>query len=152
MVEYTGSGEIDLSVLEVPDVIDIDTLKKFLDNFSLGMNCAAVSVDREGNVYQRNKEGNVQQYNGRNWENVNGNNSNQQNVNRQIEQRQRGNTNASAKYQNTQRGGNVGSSYSKQRTTSAPKATAPAARTASPKKQQPAARQSHSNSSTRRAQ
>ena len=49
MVEYTGSGEIDLSVLEVADVIDVEMLKKFLDNFALGMNCAAVSVDREGN-------------------------------------------------------------------------------------------------------
>jgi len=49
MVEYTGSGEIDLSVLEAADVIDVNTLKKFLDNFALGMNCAAVSVDREGN-------------------------------------------------------------------------------------------------------
>ena len=110
----------------------------------------SVTVDREGNVYQRNKEGNVQQYNGRNWENVNRNSSNQQNVNRQIEQRQRGNTNASVKYQNTQRGGNVGSSYSKPRATNTPKATAPAARQAFPKRQQPAARQAHSNSSTRR--
>ena len=49
MVEYTGSGEIDLSVLEVAVVIDVEMLKKFLDNFALGMNCAAVSVDREGN-------------------------------------------------------------------------------------------------------
>lgn len=41
-------GDIDLDVLEVEDIIDVDVLQKFLDNFALGMNCAAVSVNRKG--------------------------------------------------------------------------------------------------------
>jgi len=40
--------EIDLTQLQVEDIIDIKILQSFLDNFSLGMNCAAVSVDRVG--------------------------------------------------------------------------------------------------------
>lgn len=47
MVKITD-GSIDLDVLEVEDIIDVKVLKNFLDNFALGMNCAAVSVDREG--------------------------------------------------------------------------------------------------------
>lgn len=43
------NGKIDLNQLEVADIIDINVLKSFLDNFALGMNCAAVSVDRNGN-------------------------------------------------------------------------------------------------------
>lgn len=41
-------GTIDLDLLEVADIIDIDMLQNFLDNFSIGMNCAAVSVNRKG--------------------------------------------------------------------------------------------------------
>lgn len=41
-------GSIDLDVLEVEDIIDVDVLQRFLDNFALGMNCAAVSVNRKG--------------------------------------------------------------------------------------------------------
>lgn len=40
--------KLDLKKLEVVDVIDINVLQKFLDNFAIGMNCAAVSVDRDG--------------------------------------------------------------------------------------------------------
>lgn len=47
MVEITN-GTIDLDKLEVADIIEIYLLQDFLDNFALGMNCAAVSVDREG--------------------------------------------------------------------------------------------------------
>lgn len=47
MVEYVD-GKICLEKLEIKDIIDIDILQDFLDNFALGMNCAAVSVDREG--------------------------------------------------------------------------------------------------------
>ncbi len=47
MVKYLN-GEIDLKSLEMRDIIDIDVLQKFLDNFAIGMNCAAVSVDRQG--------------------------------------------------------------------------------------------------------
>ena len=41
-------NKIDLKSLEVRDIIDVAVLQKFLDNFAIGMNCAAVSVDREG--------------------------------------------------------------------------------------------------------
>ncbi len=40
--------KIDLKKLEIEDVISIPTLQKFLDNFAIGMNCAAVSVNRTG--------------------------------------------------------------------------------------------------------
>ena len=43
------NGVIDINSLEMKDIIDIGALQKFLDNFALGMNCAAVSVDRNGN-------------------------------------------------------------------------------------------------------
>ena len=40
--------KIDLKKLEIEDIIDIPTLQTFLDNFAIGMNCAAVSVNRAG--------------------------------------------------------------------------------------------------------
>lgn len=42
------NNEIDLTKIEIEDIIDIPTLQTFLDNFAIGMNCAAVSVNREG--------------------------------------------------------------------------------------------------------
>ena len=42
------NGEVDLKCLELRDIIDVKLLQQFLDNFAIGMNCAAVSVDREG--------------------------------------------------------------------------------------------------------
>ena len=47
MVEYVD-GKICLEKLEIKDIIDIDVLQDFLDNFAIGMNCAAVSVDLNG--------------------------------------------------------------------------------------------------------
>lgn len=47
MVEYRD-GKICLEKLEIKDIVDIKVLQDFLDNFALGMNCAAVSVDRNG--------------------------------------------------------------------------------------------------------
>lgn len=52
MVEYVD-GKICLESLEIKDIIDIDILQDFLDNFALGMNCAAVSVDRDGKEVTR---------------------------------------------------------------------------------------------------
>lgn len=52
MVEYKN-GEICLEQLEVKDIIDINVLQDFLDNFALGMNCAAVAVDSKGNEVTR---------------------------------------------------------------------------------------------------
>lgn len=42
------NGHVDLKSLEINDIIDISVLQQFLDNFAIGMNCAAVSVDRNG--------------------------------------------------------------------------------------------------------
>lgn len=47
MVEYKD-GKICLENLEIKDIIEIDVLQDFLDNFALGMNCAAVAVDLNG--------------------------------------------------------------------------------------------------------
>lgn len=47
MISITG-GVIDLKCLEVEDIIDMKVLQYFLDNFAMGMNCAAVSVNRAG--------------------------------------------------------------------------------------------------------
>ncbi|KXL54512.1 methyl-accepting chemotaxis protein 4 [Anaerotignum neopropionicum] len=47
MIEL-NNGMVNLDKLEVTDIIDIRVLQDFLDNFALGMNCAAVCVDREG--------------------------------------------------------------------------------------------------------
>ncbi len=47
------NGQIDLVSLEVEDIIDIRVLQNFLDNFALGMNCAAVSVNRQGEEITR---------------------------------------------------------------------------------------------------
>lgn len=47
MVEYKD-GKVCLEKLEIKDIIDINILQDFLDNFALGMNCAAVAVDLEG--------------------------------------------------------------------------------------------------------
>lgn len=47
MIKFTNDT-IDLQSLEIEDIIDISTLQKFLDNFAIGINCAAVSVNRTG--------------------------------------------------------------------------------------------------------
>ncbi|MDD3394152.1 MAG: PocR ligand-binding domain-containing protein [Anaerotignum sp.] len=47
MIEV-NNGLINLDKLEVTDIIDTNILQNFLDNFALGMNCAAVAVDRDG--------------------------------------------------------------------------------------------------------
>ncbi len=47
MVEIIN-GMVSLDKLEVTDIINVNILQNFLDNFALGMNCAAVAVDRDG--------------------------------------------------------------------------------------------------------
>ncbi len=47
MIEV-NNGMVNLDKLEVTDIIDIKVLQDFLDNFALGMNCAAVCVDDDG--------------------------------------------------------------------------------------------------------
>ena len=38
-------SKIDMSKLELEDIIDVNVLQQFLDNFAIGFNCAAVSAD-----------------------------------------------------------------------------------------------------------
>lgn len=53
MIRILNGGELDLSVLEIKDVLDIDMLQKFQDNFAESMNIASVTVDRNGNPVTR---------------------------------------------------------------------------------------------------
>lgn len=48
MIKKLQNGEIDLNLLEVSDVIDLNLLQTFQDNFAIGMNIASVTVDRNG--------------------------------------------------------------------------------------------------------
>lgn len=52
MIEYK-EGKIDFEKLEIKDIIDVDVLQSFLDNFAIAVNCAAVSVDLSGNEVTR---------------------------------------------------------------------------------------------------
>lgn len=52
MIVMNGS-QIDVSRLEMRDIIDVDVLQDFLDNFAIGFNCAAVSVGRKGEEFTR---------------------------------------------------------------------------------------------------
>lgn len=49
----TKEGKLDLSVLELTDIIDINMLQKFLDDFAIGMNVAAIAVNRKGEEITR---------------------------------------------------------------------------------------------------
>ena len=46
-------SKVDLSKLELGDIIDVRVLQEFLDNFAIGFNCAAVSVGRHGEEFTR---------------------------------------------------------------------------------------------------
>lgn len=48
MIRKLQNGDLDLSVLEISDVIDIKLLQTFQDNFATGMNIASVTVDKDG--------------------------------------------------------------------------------------------------------
>lgn len=43
------NGKIDIDSLEIKDVIDINLLQKFQDNFAEGMNISSITVDKNGN-------------------------------------------------------------------------------------------------------
>lgn len=49
MIHFLENHQIDMSVLEIADVLDVSLLQNFQDNFAIGMNCASVTVDRHGN-------------------------------------------------------------------------------------------------------
>ena len=46
-------SRIDMSKLELGDIIDVNILQNFLDNFAIGFNCAAVSVGRRGEEFTK---------------------------------------------------------------------------------------------------
>ena len=48
MIKKLANGDLDLTVLEIKDVIDIKLLQTFQDNFAIGMNIASVTVDKDG--------------------------------------------------------------------------------------------------------
>lgn len=52
MIAMNGS-QIDITKLEMADIIDANVLQNFLDNFAIGFNCAAVSVGRNGEEFTR---------------------------------------------------------------------------------------------------
>ncbi len=49
MIKLLENNELDMEALEIKDIIDIKLLQKFQDDFAFAMNCASVTVDKEGN-------------------------------------------------------------------------------------------------------
>lgn len=49
MIKVLENNELDFDVLEVSDLIDINLLQNFQDNFAISMNCASITVNRHGN-------------------------------------------------------------------------------------------------------
>lgn len=49
MIKVLDNNELDMDALEIKDIIDITLLQKFQDDFAFAMNCASVTVDRDGN-------------------------------------------------------------------------------------------------------
>lgn len=52
MISIIGS-QVDVSKLELGDIIDVNVLQDFLDNFAIGFRCAAVSVGRRGEEFTK---------------------------------------------------------------------------------------------------
>ncbi len=49
MIKLLENNALDMEALEIKDIIDIKLLQKFQDDFAFAMNCASVTVDKEGN-------------------------------------------------------------------------------------------------------
>lgn len=49
MIKMLENKKLDMNVLEIKDIIDIKLLQKFQDDFAFAMNCASVTVDKDGN-------------------------------------------------------------------------------------------------------
>lgn len=49
MIKLLENNELDMEALEIKDIIDIKLLQKFQDDFAFAMNCASVTVDKDGN-------------------------------------------------------------------------------------------------------
>jgi len=52
MISFVGT-QVDMSKIELEDIIDVNVLQNFLDNFAIGFHCAAVSVGRHGEEFTR---------------------------------------------------------------------------------------------------
>ncbi|WP_297429007.1 PocR ligand-binding domain-containing protein [Clostridium sp.] len=48
MIKIKENNELDMDALEIRDIIDIKLLQKFQDDFAFAMNCASVTVDKDG--------------------------------------------------------------------------------------------------------
>ncbi|WP_459480357.1 PocR ligand-binding domain-containing protein [Clostridium saccharoperbutylacetonicum] len=48
MIRILDGNTLDMNALEIKDIIDIDLLQKFQDDFAFAMNCASVTVDKDG--------------------------------------------------------------------------------------------------------
>lgn len=48
MIKFNSAQEIDLSILEVKDIVDINVLQNFQNNFANGMGLSVVTVNRDG--------------------------------------------------------------------------------------------------------
>jgi ligand-binding sensor protein len=48
LLKRLENGKLDVNLLEIEDVIDIDLLQRFQDDFAVGMNIASVTVDKNG--------------------------------------------------------------------------------------------------------
>lgn len=48
MIKLLDNNELDMNALEIKDIIDIKLLQKFQDDFAFAMNCASVTVDKDG--------------------------------------------------------------------------------------------------------
>lgn len=49
MIKLLEDNTLDMDAIEIKDIIDINLLQKFQDDFALAMNCASVTVDKDGN-------------------------------------------------------------------------------------------------------
>lgn len=53
MIRLLENGHVDMKALEIADIVDISMLQKFQDNFAIGVNCASVTVNRDGEPVTR---------------------------------------------------------------------------------------------------
>ena len=50
MIKISDDNELDKDVLEIKDIIDMNLLQTFQDDFAFAMNCASVTVDNKGTI------------------------------------------------------------------------------------------------------
>lgn len=50
MIKMLDNNELDMNKLEIKDIMDINMLQRFQDDFALAMNCASATLDNDGNL------------------------------------------------------------------------------------------------------